>query len=102
MGRNQRKWDLHLPAISFGLRRQENQNTGQCPSIMFLGRTLSRPGKRILPYSFETQHRVDRARQRQSMPALRISDIENDLLQPGYLVMAKTFALSNAALHWTI
>ena len=97
MGRNQREWDLHLPAILFGLRRRENRNTGQTPSYMLLGRTLSRPGEWALPYSSETQDRVDQARQRQSMPVLQKTDEENGLLQPGDLVMAKNFALSNAA-----
>ena len=97
MGRNHREWDLHVPAILFDLRRRENRNTGQTPSYMLLGRTLLRPGEWTLPFSSEAQERMDRARQRQSKSVPFDAREIDGPLKPGDFVLAKNFALSNAA-----
>ena len=96
-GGRQRDWDAHLPSILFALRRRTNRMTGQSPSQMLLGRTLPRPGEWNFTYDEKTQDRVESARQRHAALSSAEKPTDSKPLQVGELVLARNFALSNAA-----
>ena len=96
-GGRQRDWDLYLPPILFSMRRRINRTTGQSPSQMLLGRNLPRPGEWSFNFDEATQGRVDDARQRQAALTALPTTKGDGSLRVGDFVLAKNFALSNAA-----
>ena len=79
------------------MRRRINRITGQSPSQLLLGRNLPRPGEWDFTFNEATQGRIDDARQRQAELAPLPTNEDDEQLRVGELVLAKNFALSNAA-----